>query len=128
MNDIKADQIRRGVTLAEAAKYLRGRNGKTVHITSIRKWASPSVGWKAPDGSRVVLKTIDLNAQLLTLPEWCEEFDLARARANDRARQAKPKGPARTSRQREAAAKRAMDQLNKSGRKGKTKKPTSKVA
>lgn len=116
--EITKEELRRAITLTQALPHLRGRAGRTPSIDTVRLWARASHGWHGPDGSVVVLKTVLLNQQLLTLVEWCEEFDLARIRANQRARQARAEvaeSLPRTPRRRAAAHKRAEERLRKKG-------------
>ncbi len=42
-------------------------------------WCDTTTGWPAPDGSKIILRSIRWGNTLLTLPEWIEEFERERA-------------------------------------------------
>lgn len=117
---ITTDMVRRALTLQEARGKIKGRNGPA-SVLILRKWANPKKGWKGRDGTVVILRTIRFNGSLLTMPEWCEQFELARIEAGSREREKQPK-VIRTAKQREAANKRAAARLRAKGV-GKKDKP-----
>jgi hypothetical protein len=117
-DDLTEEQLKRVMTLSQAAKLMRGRDGKHPHITNVRRWANPRRGWRAPDGTVHVLRCAKVSAQLVTLPEWVRAFELVRMGESDKARRAAGPMP-RTPTQRAAAARRANARLDKRGVGGK---------
>jgi len=73
------EQIKRAISLTEAAKLLRGRGGKSPHVMTVRRWADPKRGYRA-GGSPVVLRAVKIGPDVVTLPEWVAEFEAARVR------------------------------------------------
>ena len=109
--DLTASQLGRLMGIAEAAGLIRGRNGQPPHVATLRKWADPNRGYRSRSGVVVVLRTVKVSGNLLTLEEWCEEFERARIRAGKRELGPKPR-PKRT---REAAQRRAKEWLDAHG-------------
>lgn len=75
--------VKRLISLTEAAKLIRGKGGKRAHVASVRRWADPKRGYR-PRGSLaapVVLRTVRIGPDVCTLPEWVEEFERARLAA-----------------------------------------------
>jgi hypothetical protein len=80
--ELSPADISRLIGLTAARAMLRGRGGKSPSLETLRRWANPRRGWKAPfpDAPRVILRTVRLNGELLTLPQWVEEFERERLR------------------------------------------------
>jgi hypothetical protein len=108
--ELTASQLKRLISLAEATGLIRGRGGPA-SIRTLRKWSNPSQGYRAHNGSVIVLRTIKVSGDLVTLEEWCEEFERARVRAGKR----QPGVQSRPRKQREAEQRRAKDWLDAHG-------------
>jgi len=65
-----------------AARLMRGRGGRAPSVETVRRWAGPKRGCypQGRQGPQLVLMTIRMNGELLTLPEWVEAFEEARFR------------------------------------------------
>ena len=74
------------IGLSTAAKRMRGRGGKAPSVETVRRWANPRRGCfpQGKGGPRLVLATIRMSGELLTLPEWVEAFERDRARLGRR--------------------------------------------
>lgn len=77
-NELTDDQVLRLVGISRVT--LRGRKGGPATPKTVRKWIrrgySPP-GWA---GEPLRLKAVLMGQEYCTLPEWAEEFELARAR------------------------------------------------
>ena len=78
MTDLTSSQIERLMPLARAAERMRGRGGRPPNPRVVARWTR--------EGCRVGGQVIKLNAVLisgclLTLSEWVEQFEQARAKA-----------------------------------------------
>lgn len=102
------------IGLAEAARLMHGKGGKPPSVVTVRRWANPKRGYRPRNhpGPALVLHTVWLNNELVTLPEWVRAFEDARLRAGDR-QQAAPL--ARPPVRREKAHARAASALAKDG-------------
>lgn len=71
----------RAIGLTDAARLMRGRRGKNPAVETVRRWANPARGCypSGQSGPQLVLRTHRVNGELLTLREWVEEFERARA-------------------------------------------------
>lgn len=109
--------LSRAIGLAAAAREMRGRYGRAPSIKTVYRWADPARGYSAA-GTPVVLETRRVNGELLTMPEWVEEFEQRRGELG--ARRPAATLP-RTSKQRVKAVERADASLDEArvGTKGK---------
>jgi len=78
-----AADVKRLISLTEAAKLIRGKGGKRPHVASMRRWANPKRGYRARGSlaAPIVLRTVRIGPDVCTLPEWVEEFERARLQA-----------------------------------------------
>lgn len=76
----------KAVSLTEAAKLMCGKGGKHPSVETLRRWANPERGCRpsGPDGDRIVLPTVRLGGELLTMPAWVEWFEQMRVRLGAR--------------------------------------------
>ena len=102
-------EVKRAISLTEAAKMLRGRGGKAPHLTTVRRWADPKRGFRSGGGPVVVLRAVKIGCDVVTLPEWVEEFQAARIRPLP----AMPRE--RSARSARAAHRRAVEELRRAG-------------
>ncbi len=106
------EQIRRALSLAEAAALLRGRGGKRPSLCTVRRWANPRRGCKVPGRPEpVILTTVRCGQDVLTLPEWVEAFSRARVSS----RPAQPPAVERPPLARSVAARAAAARLDRAG-------------
>lgn len=114
-SELTSSQVGRLVSLAEAAAsgWVRGRGGRAPHAKTLQRWADPRKGCKLPGGGAAVLETVRVGRDLLTLHEWCEAFELRRARAGRRGSQPPP--PDRPERSRRAGRRAAHRWLESHG-------------
>jgi hypothetical protein len=104
--------LKEAISLTQAAKMLRGRAGRARCLATLRRWANSRRGWRPHGGAQqVLLQVVKLNGELLTMESWVTEFRDAQVAA---ARRELPPG-LRTSRQREAAHRRAEEYLDRGG-------------
>ena len=110
-SELTSSQVGRLVSLAEAAAsgWVRGRGGRAPHAKTLQRWADPRSGCRLPDGSVAVLETVRVGQSLLTLEEWCEAFELRRARAGRRVAPPDPDPPGRTRRASRRAAREWLE-------------------
>jgi len=75
-----AHQLKRALSLAQAAQRVRGRGGKPASYKSILRWINPDIGYRSREapGRAVVLQTFRLGSEVLTLPEWIDQFETER--------------------------------------------------
>lgn len=105
--------VSRMMTLGDAAKLLQGRGNKRPCLETMRRWANPKRGCRVA-GNTVILCTVRVGRDLLTMKEWVEAFDAARIKAGIRAEipeAALPRSPAK----RKAAHRRAERVLDAAG-------------
>ena len=109
-SELTSSQVGRLVSLAEAAAsgWVRGRGGRAPHAKTLQRWADPRKGCKLPGGA-AVLETVRVGRDLLTLHEWCEAFELRRARAGRRVAPPDPDPPGRTRRASRRAAREWLE-------------------
>jgi hypothetical protein len=101
----------RQLSLTEAAKLLRGRGGKAPSVDTLRRWANPNRGCRVGE-LQLLLPTVRVGGEVLTMPEWVQAFAKMRARLGVR----KVLPPvARPARQRAAAQRRATERLKAAG-------------
>lgn len=108
--------ISRAIGLTEAAKLMRGRGGKSPSVETIRRWANPKKGcWPAgKEGPQLLLRTVRYNGELVTLPEWVQEFERLRVALGLR-EPLPPSERPRPMRSRMAAHRRAEEALDRMG-------------
>ncbi len=104
--------MRRLIGLAEATMMLRGREGRPPNVATVRGWARPGEGYRprAWKGEPVILRTVVVGRDYLTLPEWIAEFERERLRIGQLARQRPPAVTARKARALHRRAAKALDQ------------------
>lgn len=110
------EEAKRAINLTEAAKRLRSRGGRPPNVGTVRRWANKRKGYKPAgyEGEPIVLRTLRVGQDLLTFPEWVEEFARAQVAAGLAAQAPLP--PAgRPVRSREAAHRRAEAELDRAG-------------
>lgn len=110
--DLHEDWMRRAIGLARACELLRGREGRPPALATVRGWARPGEGYR-PRGWRgepVVLRTVVVGRDYLTLPEWVAEFERERLRLGQLARQGPPAAPARKAQAMHRRAEAALDE------------------
>lgn len=112
--DVEVD-LSRAIGLAAAAKLMRGRGGKPPSVESVRRWANPKRGCRprGKDGPQVLLMTIRVSNELVTLPEWVQAFEAKRAQLGLRG--AQPAAPPVSDRTRQAENRRADEVLARAG-------------
>lgn len=107
------DDVKRCIGLKAAAALLRGRGGKPPSLDTVRRWANPRRGYRPRGnyaGPPLVLATCRLGNDLVTLPEWVEEFERRRFQMGTTRVM-----PTRTPRQAAAALRRAEEYLDAQG-------------
>lgn len=111
VEELSADQMGRLIGLADAAKLLRGRDGQPPNVATVRGWARPEEGYRPRcwKGEPVVLRTVVVGRDYLTLPEWVAEFERGRLRVGQLARQRPPAAPARKAKAMHRRAEAALD-------------------
>src|SRR5262245_3592761 len=99
--------------LAEASRLIPGRRrGERAALAVVQRWANPRRGCPTR-GGRVVLPTVMIGGQRLTLAAWVEAFQRARVWLGTTTVTAPPAG--RTERQGRAGHRRACDELGRAG-------------
>lgn len=109
------EQWHRAIGMAEAAKLMRGRGGKPPDRSTLKQYADPDAGYRPMgyDGPPVVLRAIRHGQELVTLPEWVEEFMLRQIEVGTP--RPKVKVQHETNRGRRSSAKRAQKYLEQQG-------------
>jgi hypothetical protein len=69
--------LSKAIGMAEAAALVRGMGGRAPHVETMRRWATKGV---RVNGELVRLRTIKLNSERITLPEWVRAFEEERLR------------------------------------------------
>lgn len=68
------------ISLRAACQLLRGRSGRPPNVGTVRRWARHHEGCRplGASGPVVVLRTVRMNGDILTLPEWVAAFERER--------------------------------------------------
>lgn len=74
--------LAQALTMTQAAKLIRGRGGRRPHIDVIRRWCNPLKGCMVGE-RRAVLRSVRVGGEILTMPQWIEEFQQARVLVYD---------------------------------------------
>ena len=99
------------ISMAQAAKMIRGRGNRSVNVETLRRWANPRRGCypAGPDGPQLLLKTVRISNELITRPVWVEAFEAERLRLGQR--EQLPPPPREPSSRRRAAENRLADEI-----------------
>ena len=111
IDELSEDQMGRLIGLADAARLLRGREGQPPNVATVRGWARPGEGYRPRGwaGEAVVLRTVVVGRDYLTLPEWVAEFERGRLRVGQLVRQRPAATPARKAQAMHRRAEAALD-------------------
>ncbi len=78
VEEITRDMLMRAIGMADAAKLMSLERGRPPHRMTVLKWTHD--GWRpAPGAPAIVLKSFRKSRDMLTLPEWVEQFERERA-------------------------------------------------
>lgn len=106
--------LNKAIGMAKAAQQMRGKGGRLgVAVDTARRWANPLKGCDLGGGHVAVLRTVRWCGELLTLPEWVEDFE--RERASRLVVVASCVANRRPERTRRAAHRRAVAELERMG-------------
>lgn len=92
LEELTREQVSRLVGIARVT--VRGRGGRPANIGTVRAYIKAGCKPRGYGGPPVLLQAVVMGQDYCTLPEWVEEFELARARAGRTARV--PTGPTGT--------------------------------
>jgi hypothetical protein len=105
------------IGLTEAARRMRGRDGRAPNVRTLRRWANLRFGCRPAgrNGPRIYLRVVRYNGYLLTMRQWVDTFEAERARLGVRPLPGEAGTPPlpRSSRERQRAheaAERVLDQ------------------
>lgn len=78
--------LSRAIGLTAASKLMHGKGGRRLSVEAVRRWCNPKCGCRpaGKDGPVLFLKTHKTNGEILTMPEWVEDFERERARLSER--------------------------------------------
>lgn len=73
--------LKNAINLSKARSMMRGKGGGSPSLDTVRRWGNRRCGCRpvGVNGPVIYLNVIRVNGEMLTMPEWVEEFERRRA-------------------------------------------------